>query len=62
MFLWLICGRFRGLVREESMTCSKHGLRVVWLKSLPLRTVWPVLNCSNGNFVARLWPVLWPDY
>ena len=39
-FLWLICGRFHGLVCKVSMACLKHGLRVVWMKSLPLRTVW----------------------
>ena len=42
------------------MACSKHGLRVVWLESLPLGIVWPVLNSLNDRFVARLWLVLWP--
>ena len=32
--LWPGSGQFCGLVCEASMTCSKHGLRVVWLKSL----------------------------
>ena len=30
---------FCGPVCEVSMACSKHGLRVIWLKSLPLGTV-----------------------
>ena len=42
--LWLGCDRFRGPIYEVSMACSKHGLRVVWLKSLPLGTVWTVLK------------------
>ena len=33
-FLWHIWGRFRGSVCKVSMTCSKHGLRAVWMKSL----------------------------
>ena len=42
--LWLGCGRFRGPVCEVSMACSKHGLRAVWLKSLPLGTIWTMLK------------------
>ena len=42
-WLWPVC--------EKSMACSKHGLRVVWLESLPLGTVWPILNGLND----RLW-------
>ena len=42
--LWLGYGWFRGPVFEVSMACSKHGLRGVWLKSLPLGTVWIVLK------------------
>ena len=58
-FLWLICSRFHGLVCEESMACLKHGLSVVWLESLPLGTVWLVLNSLNGRFVTQLWSVSW---
>ena len=52
-FLWLNCGRFHGSVCEVSMACSKHGLRVVWLKSLLLKIVWSVLKFC-GLFVAVL--------
>ena len=51
----------RDPVCEESMACSKHGLRVVWLESLPLGTVWTVLNGLNDCFVAQIWPVSWLD-
>ena len=43
-YLWPIC--------EESMACSKHGLRALWLESLPLGTIWPVLNDLNGRFMV----------
>ena len=51
-YLWLVC--------EESMSCSKNGLMDVWLESLSLGIVWPVLNGLNSHFVARLWSVSWP--
>ena len=38
--------------------CSWHAqsmvLRAVWLESLSLGTVWPVLNYLNGRFAALL--------
>ena len=51
--LWPGCGRFHGPVYEESIACSKDGLRVVWLESLPSGSVWLVLN--------DLYAVLWPN-
>ena len=42
--LWLGSGRFHGPVCEMSLACSKYGLRTVWLKSLPLFTVWAMLK------------------
>ena len=39
-FLWLIWGQFCGPFCEVSMACSKHGLRVVWMKTLPLGIGW----------------------
>ena len=34
-----LLGDFRGLVCEESMACTNHGLRAVWLEFLPLENV-----------------------
>ena len=42
--LWPCSGQFHGTVDEVSMVCSKHGLRVVWLKCMPLWIVWIVLK------------------